>query len=119
MEAHMKIVKALSILSLVVPVTALAQTPAHARHDVCISGTDIESTSVPDDNTIIYHLRNGQVWKNTLKATCPQLKFEHAFTEVIRASQICANAQMIRVHETGSICALGDFTLVSAAPKKP
>ncbi len=108
----MKIVKALSILSVMMPVAALAQTPAPARHDVCISGTDIESTSVPDDNTIVYHLRNGQVWKNTLKATCPSLKFEHAFTEVIRASEICANAQMIRVHETGSICALGDFTLV-------
>jgi len=115
----MKIVKALSILSIVVPVTAFAETPAPAGNHVCISGTDIESTSVPDDNTIIYHLRNGQVWKNTLKATCPQLKFEHAFTEVIRADQVCANAQMIRVHETGSICALGDFTLVSTAPKKP
>ncbi len=115
----MKIVKALSILSVIVPVTALAEAPAPSGHNVCISGTDIESTSVPDDNTIIYHLRNGQVWKNTLKATCPQLKFEHAFTEVIRADQVCANAQMIRVHETGSICALGDFTLVSAAPKKP
>jgi hypothetical protein len=115
----MKIVKALSILSFIVPVTALAEAPAPAGHNVCISGTDIESTSVPDDNTILYHLRNGQVWKNTLKATCPQLKFEHAFTEVIRADQVCANAQMIRVHETGSICALGDFTLVSTAPKKP
>ena len=115
----MKIVKALPILFLIAPVAALAQTPAPARRNVCISGTDIESTSVPDDNTILYHLRNGQVWKTTLKATCPQLKFEHAFTEVIRADQICANAQMIRVHETGSICALGDFTLVSAAPKKP
>jgi anthranilate phosphoribosyltransferase len=113
----MKIVKFLSILSIAVPMAAFAQAPTPVRHPICISGTDIESTSTPDDNTIVYHLRNGQVWKNTLKATCPHLKFEHAFTEVIRGGEICANAQMIRVHETGSICALGDFTLVSAAPK--
>jgi hypothetical protein len=113
----MNIVKFLAVLSVATPMMASAQTAAAPRNAICINGTDIESTSVPDDNTIVYHLRNGQVWKNTLKATCPNLKFEHAFTEVIRASQICANAQMIRVHETGSICALGDFTLVSAAPK--
>jgi len=113
----MKTVKFLSLMALVVPMTAPAPAAMPAAGPICINGADIESTSVPDDNTIVYHLRNGQVWKNTLKATCPHLKFEHAFTEVIRASQICANAQMIRVHETGSICALGDFTLVSAAPK--
>jgi anthranilate phosphoribosyltransferase len=114
----MKVVKFLPVMSMVVPVMAFAQAPTPpVKHPICISGTDIESTSVPDDNTIVYHLRNGQVWKNTLKATCPQLKFEHAFTEVIRGGEICANAQMIRVHETGSICALGDFTLVSTAPK--
>jgi hypothetical protein len=115
----MKVVTFLSVISIVVPMAAFARAATLAVKPVCINGTDIESTSVPDDNTIVYHLRNGQVWKNTLKATCPNLKFEHAFTEVIRASQICANAQMIRVHETGSICALGDFTLVSAAPKSP
>jgi hypothetical protein len=115
----MNIVKSLAVLSIAVPLMASAATTTPSGNHVCINGTDIESTSVPDDNTIVYHLRNGQVWRNTLKATCPNLKFEHAFTEVIRASQICANAQMIRVHETGSICALGDFTLVSAAPKTP
>jgi hypothetical protein len=113
----MNIVRILAVLSIAMPMTAPVQAATSAAGPICINGADIESTSVPDDNTIVYHLRNGQVWRNTLKATCPNLKFEHAFTEVIRASQICANAQMIRVHETGNMCALGEFTLVSAAPK--
>jgi anthranilate phosphoribosyltransferase len=115
----MNIVKFLLVTLAVLPMTVSAQAATPTANQICINGTDIESTSVPDDNTIVYHLRNGQIWKNTLKAPCPNLKFEHAFTQVIRASQICANAQMIRVHETGNMCALGDFTLVSAAPKSP
>ena len=115
----MKLMRFLPVMALVAPMGAPVEAATPAARPICINGSDIDSTSVPDDNTIIYHLRNGQVWKNTLKATCPQLKFEHAFTEVIRASQICANAQMIRVHETGSICALGDFTLVNSAPRTP
>ncbi|HEY1962625.1 MAG TPA: hypothetical protein VGG69_09415 [Rhizomicrobium sp.] len=100
---------------MVVPALAGAQ-PAAPSRDMCINASDIDYTQTPDDQTIVYHLRNGRVWKNTLKATCPQLHFEHAFSEVVRASQVCANHQMIRVQNTGSICALGDFTLVSGPP---
>ena len=102
--------------SFVIPALAAAQPVGTVSRDVCLNASDIEYTQTPDDQTIVYHLRNGRTWKNTLKAPCPQLQFEHAFTEVVRASQICANHQMIRVQNTGSICALGDFTLVSAPP---
>ena len=102
--------------ALAMPALAFAQHAAVPSRDVCINASDIEYTQTPDDQTIIYHLRNGRAWKNTLKAPCPQLHFEHAFTEVVRASQVCANHQMIRVQNVGSICALGDFTLVSAPP---
>ena len=111
----MRIKTAVSALALI----ALGWTEAAAaKSHVCIDGADISYTSEPDDQTIVFHMNNGRVWRNTLRQTCPNLKFEQAFSEVIRGGEICANEQIIRVHETGNICALGDFTLVSA-PRKP
>jgi hypothetical protein len=81
---------------------------------VCLNGTDIEYTQTPNDQTVVFHMRDGKVWRNTLKTPCPNLKFEHAFSETIRGGQICANQQIIRVQQTGNFCALGDFTLIGS-----
>jgi hypothetical protein len=94
---------------------AVAQSLAPPqRSGVCLNGTDIEYTQTPNDQTVVFHMRDGKVWRNTLKTPCPNLKFEHAFSETIRGGQICANQQIIRVQQTGNFCALGDFTLISS-----
>jgi hypothetical protein len=59
-------------------------------------------------------MRDGKVWRNTLRAPCPNLKFEHAFSQTVSGGQICANQQLIRVQQTGNFCALGDFTLIGS-----
>jgi hypothetical protein len=84
---------------------------------MCLDATHVSSTSVLDNRTILFHMGDGRVWKNTLKRECTQLKFEGGFEEDIRGGEICANAQIIRVLQTGLPCQLGDFSLYSA-PKR-
>jgi hypothetical protein len=86
---------------------ALAQEPAN---HVCLDAGHIDHTVVVDGQTILFYMRGGKVWKNTLRRECPSLKFERAFSEDITGDVICSNAQMIRVLQTGAVCALGPFT---------
>jgi hypothetical protein len=76
---------------------------------VCLQSTSIENTTTVDASTILFHMRNGTVWKNTLKSPCPGLKF-HGFSYLTRADEVCSNAQAISVIETGEACELGTFT---------
>ncbi len=109
----------LAFAMIATPAFAAAPQPGVPSKSICIDGTSIDSTNVPDDNTVVYKLRNGQVWRNTLKATCNGLAFHHSFAEEIRGGEICANKQIITVIETGIPCQLGDFTLMPRPAPKP
>jgi hypothetical protein len=69
----------------------------------------IDHTHVVDPQTILFYMRDGKVWKNTLKARCPGLMF-HGFSFATHQDEICSNAQSIRVVETEEVCQLGAFT---------
>jgi hypothetical protein len=113
----MRIASLTLVFALALPAAAWADTaPANSNH-ICIDGADVNYTSIPDDQTILFHMNNGKVWRNTLRRSCPNLKFERAFSQVIRGGEICANAHMIRVLHEGNICALGDFSLVPPPAK--
>jgi hypothetical protein len=79
----------------------------------CLEASLVDSTGVVDDRTILFHMRNGAVWKNTLRQSCANLKFRRGFSEIVRSGEICANKQIISVLGTKNTCQLGDFTLVS------
>jgi hypothetical protein len=81
----------------------------HPGQHVCLQSTAIENTTTVDASTILFHMRNGTVWKNTLKVPCPGLKF-HGFSYLTRADEVCSDAQAISVIETGEACELGTFT---------
>jgi hypothetical protein len=66
---------------------------------VCLTATDVDSTSVIDNHTIVFRMNNGALWKNTLQTDCPGLKMAGGFDYVIRGSTVCANEQTIRVHD--------------------
>jgi hypothetical protein len=102
-------------LALLVAASAPVDVPAAAPRaaSVCLSVRDIQRTETPDDRTILFHMRDGKVWRNTLKTACPMLKVS-SFTEVLSNDQVCANQQFIRVTLTGDQCVLGDFTPVAA-----
>jgi len=79
----------------------------------CLEASLVDSTGVIDDRTILFHMRNGTVWKNTLRQSCANLKFRRGFSEVVRSGVICANKQIISVLGTKNTCQLGDSTLES------
>lgn len=84
---------------------------AGKRAPVCLTASQVTSTSVVSDQVVLFHMSNGVVWRNTLRRACPSLKLENGFSEEIRGGEICANMQMIRVLRRGTPCFLGDFTL--------
>jgi hypothetical protein len=88
---------------------ALAATPALSAN-TCLRSMDIDHTSVPDARTILFHMKGGRVWKNTLMADCAGLRFHGFIYDASPNGEICGNLQTIRVITTGSVCALGPFS---------
>jgi hypothetical protein len=84
-----------------------------SESSVCINARNIQRTEVQDDQTILFHMRDGKVFQNRLRQICPMLKTS-PYTQVLHSDQICSNQQFIHVTQTGNTCSLGDFTLVSA-----
>jgi hypothetical protein len=59
---------------------------------------------------IDFRMKDGQVWRNHLKTSCPGLNF-NGFAYVLRGTdEICDNLFSIRVLKTGEVCLLGNFT---------
>ncbi|GEM_PF-1384579 len=90
-----------------------AETLAVTTRD-CVTTYNLRSTAVLDDQTILFQLRDGSVWKNTLDFSCPSLGFREAFSYVSRGSQLC-DLDTIKVFEpygnSGVTCGLGKFEL--------
>ncbi len=96
----------------------LAGTTAQAENSVDVSGDKpsntclytprIDHTQVLDSRTLLFHMKGGKIWKNTLKSDCSGLRF-HGFVYTTHDMNLCANQQSIRVLESGSVCMLGAF----------
>jgi hypothetical protein len=97
-------------LSAAVPVQA-QNAPSN---NVCFSVTEIVSTKATDRRTIIFKLKDGTVWRNTLITDCPDLVAFSAggFASVTHAEYICSNQHRI-VTQSGNVCRLGNFTRVN------
>src|ERR1051326_5436068 len=91
-----------------------APTPVVAA-PVCLYTYRIENTTIPNARTIVFHMKDGSVWRNALKNACPDLKF-WGFVYVDRGSlnRICENLDTVRVINSGEVCMLGPFTRETA-----
>jgi hypothetical protein len=87
---------------------ALVSSQASAA-PVCFSPREIQSTTPISDREIVFKLRNGKSWKNTLAAKCPGLKFEGGFSWTIHGDTVCENMQSLTVLRRGNTCLLGKF----------
>jgi len=87
------------------------------RNNVCLQPSFVDHTTVLSDSEILYYMKNGKIWKNTLPRACPGLKFENGFAQVIRGDTICSNMQIIHVLRRGTPCSLGAFTPYTKPPK--
>jgi hypothetical protein len=102
---------AMSTLALFSAIPVQAQ---NAPGNVCLNVTEIRNTQAVDRRTILYKMRDGKVWRNTLAADCPTLVgfSSGGFTQVTHTDFICANSQMIKT-QSGNVCRLGEFTRVN------
>ena len=119
MEAFMKSRTIAAIAAPFILTIAQAQAGDYPAQDtnVCLYTYQIDRTDVPDERTILFHMKDGKVWTSNLPRRCPGLRF-YGFSYVVRGNdQICGNLDSIRVLKTGSVCQLGPF--VAEAADKP
>jgi len=84
----------------------------------CIYTYDIDYTDVPDEGTIIFHMKGGTVWTNKLPRRCPNIRF-NGFSYVVRGNdQLCGQFDAVRVLKSGSVCQLGEFVRSSGDKAK-
>jgi hypothetical protein len=98
-------------------VALAAAVPAVAADKpVCFPTYQIDHTSIPDDNTILFHMRGHKIFKASLVNRCVGLKINSrgfTYTPTIPGSnEICANLLTIRLNDTGQVCLVGDITPV-------
>jgi hypothetical protein len=86
--------------------------------NLCLQGYLIGHTDIPDDSTILFVMKDGTMWKNTLQYPCFGLKFQHTFKYATPTDQICANKQTIRVLTQGQI-RIAHGGLVGLVPLNP
>ena len=101
------------LISLVLAGALAAETPEVTTRS-CVTTYNLRSTAVLDDQTILFQLRDGSVWKNTLDYSCPSLGFHESFSYESRGTQLC-DLDTIKVFEphgiSGVTCGLGKFEL--------
>lgn len=99
--------------------TAFARDPAPApvkpRH-VCLWVNRIDNTHVVDKSTIIFRMKGGKMWKNTLRTPCSGLRF-YGFAYVTQDGQICST-QPIMILKNNEVCMLGRFEPYVPPPKE-
>lgn len=88
---------------------AASSFSAAAAAPVCLNSYYIDRTTVVDAKTILFRMKNGTVWRNTLRTSCSGLRF-NGFAYSLHTLEICDNLQTIHVLRTGEVCVLGKFT---------
>jgi hypothetical protein len=88
-----------------------------AARPVCLASYQIDNTTIPNDSTILFKMRDGSVWKNTLVSPCYGLRLDsRGFTYEATdpgSDTICSNLVTIRTNTNRNVCLLGAFTQVS------
>lgn len=91
--------------------TTAAKPPA-----VCLWTYQIDHTKYVQPRTLLFYMRGGKVWQNTMLNDCTGLNF-NGFAYVTRDGKICSNMQSIIVLQSHQLCMLGDFTPYTAPAK--
>jgi len=98
---------AATVAFLAVPAFADQATETKA---VCLQAHDVDHTHVLNDHQILFYMRGKKIWLNTLNGRCVTLPFQEGFAWSSDFPEYCANAETIRVVQSGEVCQLGEFT---------
>jgi hypothetical protein len=118
----------LGLGGVILATSAYAQDPPPApaapevKAERCIMLSAIDRTTVVDGQTILFRMKGGKTYRNTLPYKCPQLGFEERFLIKTSINQLC-NTDIITVLtsfgsglQEGASCGLGLFV---PEPEKP
>ena len=107
MKPYMRQVTGLAAtLCLAAGISAAAAAP-QADAVTCLRSQEISDTHIPDNQTIIFVMRDGTRWRTRLSGYCPALK-TYGFNYRIPESRIC-DRMIIHVNRTHTPCALGSL----------
>jgi hypothetical protein len=109
------------ILALCLPLAAQAASNKMDMGSVCLNLADIDHTEILDDQTVLFHMRDGAVWENMLPEACTGLKAANGFDFIGQQGtggqgKICGNIDLIHVANSDTSCAIGAFLLYQAKP---
>ena len=116
-----KIVSALGVSLLgLTPMFALAADDLDDLYDErCVTLTSIASTSIVDQQTVLFSMRDGTIYENHLPRRCPGLRRNRSFMYKTSLPQLC-ELDMITVlynqgfgFSEGATCSLGRFHPIS------
>ncbi len=93
---------------------AYAQSATTMGNTTCLKTVLVDRTEVKDASTILYTMKDGTAWQNSLKSPCTTLPHNGYIYEPTVPDNICGDMQRIKVIQTGETCQLGAFT-----PAKP
>ncbi len=93
-------------------------TATAAGNGVCLTTAQIDHTQILTDTAILFWMKDGKTWVNTMPLACSSLVMEGGFTYENDAAEVCSNSQTIRVRGSGNYCYLGQFTPFEV-PKTP
>jgi hypothetical protein len=100
--------------------TGLASADEGGGARRCVALTSIDRTEVVDDGTVLFHMRNGDVYRNVLRHECPTLKNRDQFAYRVNAAQLCSSDLITVLERRGSgfapgpSCSLGSFEAVGS-----
>ena len=83
--------------------------------DRCIRIAGIDETHIVDDQTILFYMRNDDVYQNVLRFECRGLKSADTFSYTSLGGNLCLTdaVSVIRFRDMGRTCGLGPFIRIS------
>ena len=95
--------------ALLAALAVVVALPAAADAGVCLQYTRIGTTKAINPTTILFHMKDGTVWRNTLRTACPGA-MSGGITYDLQTDDVCENTQVIHVLDSGEACMLGTFS---------
>jgi hypothetical protein len=83
---------------------------------VCLQKSQIDHTEIINDGSVVFFMKTGKPYLNTLRFPCPSLTMEGGFAYQTDFPEICSQSQTIRVLRSGNFCELGNFTPFDVPP---
>ncbi len=110
---------ALTLGGLLAAQTCLAQNSEQNGTKRCVQLNRIDHTDVISDSAILFYMKDGTIYRNTLPYRCPNLKSQDRFMYRVSLPELC-NVDVITVLNVigpgfmpGASCGLGKFEHIS------